>query len=215
MRHLDAPGTIFAAAHSRARPGIAGTIGRCAAGFAGPRASTAGLSNFRPRSPMTCPASKRCPLLMLSDRPPYESSPHAAPAYAPGELLHVFLAPFSPMVFRRTFGVSSRGRGRPVTMHGALANRGMRPDWSAFTCPRFSRKPRTLTLPTRLGCAFGPPRILRSHASDESLQVTWNGRTTPLARRDDRAGRDIGRGAFAASPEPSPASQSAMGYANH
>ena len=141
---------------------------------------------------MTCPASKRCPLLMLSDRPPYESSPHAAPAYAPGELLHVFLAPFSPMVFRRTFGVSSRGRGRPVTMHGAQANRGMRPDWSAFTCPRFSRKPRTLTSPTRLGCAFGPPRILRSHASDESLEVTWNGRTTPLARRDDRAGRDIG-----------------------
>ena len=74
---------------------------------------------------------------MLSDRPPYESSPHAAPAYAPGELLHVFLAPFSPMVFRRTFGVSSRGRGRPVTMHGAQANRGMRPDWSAhgFTLP--------------------------------------------------------------------------------
>ena len=59
-------------------------------------------------------------------------------------------------------------------------------------CPRFSRKPRTLTSPTRLGCAFGPPRILRSHASDESLEVTWNGRTTPLARRDDRAGRDIG-----------------------
>jgi len=143
---------------------------------------------------MTCPAPKRCPLLMLSDRPPYESSPHAAPAYAPGELLHVFLAPFSPMVFRRTsaFHLAEEAVRSPcmaLKPTGGCAPIGAHTD---LLCPRFSRKPRTLTSPTRLGCAFGPPRILRSHASDESLEVTWNGRTTPLARRDDRAGRDIG-----------------------
>src|SRR5215469_16085200 len=43
-----------------------------------------------------------------------QSSPRAAPAYALGGLLRFFLAPFSRMVFRRTFDASSRGRRLPV-----------------------------------------------------------------------------------------------------
>jgi len=79
---------------------------------------------------------------------------------------------------------------------------GSRLGRTRYTWPWFSRKPQTLT-----------QRILRNHASDESLQPTWNGRTTTpcSARRSPRP--------MCLSAQSLPAqnclAQSAMGYANH
>jgi hypothetical protein len=58
------------------------------------------------------------------------------------------------------------------------------PGWaSAATCsayiwPRSWRKPETLTLPIRLGCAFAPKSDLGSHASDQSLKLAADRRAT-------------------------------------
>jgi hypothetical protein len=83
----------------------------------------------------------------------------------------------------------------------------------AHIWPRSLRKPETLTLPTRLGCAFDPKAILGSHASDESLKLSGSSGDHPLL--DEKiATSSTPSNPRAASPELFPVSQSATDCAN-